>query len=94
MALQVRYLGANGVYRQTPIGVWPKDPKMKEIGRYERAQVLDGVESYTLAPFTRVLGYSLQETRLLMERVKRELTDPKLHLYSAHYIIYGRKPEQ
>jgi len=55
---------------------------------------LDGVESYTLAPFTRVLGYSLQETRLLMERVKRELTDPKLHLYSAHYIIYGRKPEQ
>jgi hypothetical protein len=89
----VRYLSANGVYRQTPIGVWPKDRRLKEIGRYERAQVLDAVESYALAPFTRVLGHSLEETKLLIERVKCELADPKLHLYSAQYVIYGRKPE-
>jgi hypothetical protein len=89
----VRYLSANGVYRQVPIGVWPKDPKLKEIGRYERVQILDAVESYTLAPFTRILGRSLQETQVRMERVKCELVDPKLHLYSVRYIIYGRKPE-
>ena len=89
----VRYLSANGVYRQTPIGVWPKDPKLKEIGRHERAQVLDAVEPYTLAMFTRVLGRSLQEAQVVMERVKCELVDPKLHLYTTQYIIYGRKPE-
>jgi SAM-dependent methyltransferase len=80
------------VYK-TPIGVWPKDPKLKEIGRCQRAQALDAVESYTLAMFTRVLGHSLQETQELMERVKCEIVDPKLHLYTAQYIIYGRKPE-
>jgi hypothetical protein len=89
----VRYMGANRVYRQTPIGIWPKDRKLKEIGRYERAQLLDAVEPYTLALFTRVLGRSLQEAQGLMERVKCELVDPKLHLYTAQYIIYGRKPE-
>ena len=86
-------MGANRVYRQTPIGIWPKDRKLKEIGRYERAQLLDAVEPYTLALFTRVPGRSLQEAQELMERVKCELVDPKLHLYTAQYIIYGRKPE-
>ena len=80
------------VYK-TPIGVWPKDPKLKEIGRFQRAQALDAVDSYTLALFTRVLGHSLQETQALIERVKCEVADPKLHLYSAQYVIYGRKPE-
>ena len=89
----VRYPSANGVHRQTPIGVWPKNPKLKEIGRYERAQVLDAVESYTLAMFTRVLGRSLQEAQVIMERVKCEMVDPTLHLYTDKYIIYGRKPE-
>jgi hypothetical protein len=89
----VRYLSANGVYRQTPIGVWPKDRRLKEIGRYQRAQVLDAVEAYTLALFTRVLSRSLQETQTHLERVKGELVDPKLHLYTPQYIIYGRKPE-
>jgi len=55
--------------------------------------MLDAVESYTLAVFTRVMGRSIQETQALMERVKCELLDPKLHLYTAQYIIYGRKPE-
>ena len=54
---------------------------------------MDAVEPYTLALFTRVLGRSLQEAQELMERVKCELVDPKLHLYTAQYIIYGRKPE-
>ena len=89
----VRYLSANGDYLQTPIGVWPKDRRLKEIGRYERAQVLDAVEAYTLALFTRVLGRSIQETQAHLERVKSELVDPKLHLYTPQYIIYGRKPE-
>ena len=77
--------------RQVPIGPWPKDQKLKEIGRFERIQALHAVESYTLAFFTRVLGHSLDHTQLVMEGVKRELCDPKLHLYNRHHFIYGRK---
>jgi hypothetical protein len=54
---------------------------------------LDAVEPYTLAMFTRILGRSLDETHVFMGRVKRELADPTLHLYTDKYFIYGRKPE-
>ncbi|KAJ5259310.1 S-adenosyl-L-methionine-dependent methyltransferase [Penicillium angulare] len=45
-----------------PIGRWPKEPRMKEIGRYIRAQLVDSAaESYTLALFTRFGGWSHEE---------------------------------
>jgi hypothetical protein len=56
--------------------------------------MLDAVEPFTLALYTRVLGRSLEETNVLMEGVKRELRDPKLHLYNVHHFIWGRKPEK
>lgn len=77
--------------RQVPFGSWPKDKRLKEIGRFERAQALDAVEPFTLALFTRVLGYSLEQAQVLIEAVKREISDPKLHLYNTHHFIYGRK---
>ena len=64
---------------------------LKEIGQFERMQVLDAVESFTLAFFTRVLGHTFEQTRVVIEAVKRELSDPKLHLYNMHRFIYGRK---
>ena len=54
---------------------------------------MDAVEPFTLALFTRVLGRNLDETHMLLDRVKRELADPTLHLYTNKYTIYGRKPE-
>jgi hypothetical protein len=77
--------------RQVPIGSWPKDKRLKEIGRFERAQALDAVESHTLAVYTRILGYSFDQTQVVIEGVKREFSDPKLHLYNTHYFICGRK---
>jgi hypothetical protein len=53
--------------------------------------VLDAVEPFTLALYTRVLGHSFDHTQVVIEAVKREFSDPKLHLYNTHYFIYGRK---
>lgn len=30
---------------QVPVGPWPKDPKMKEIGRYQREHMAMGTSS-------------------------------------------------
>lgn len=53
--------------------------------------MLDAVEPFMLALYTCVLGHSLDQIRAIMEAVKRELSDPKLHLYNTLYFIYGRK---
>lgn len=55
--------------------------------------MLDAVEPLSLAYFTRVLGYTVEQTQVIMEGVKREMQDPKLHLYIAFHIVYGRKPK-
>lgn len=78
---------------QIPIGTWAKDQLLKEIGRYVRAQVIDAIEPFTVALYTRVLGYTLDHTWIVIAMVKRELSDPKLHLYVIYHFIYGRKPE-
>ena len=43
---------------QFPIGTWPKDPHLKEIGRYQAVQEVHGIDSYASGLFTRVLGWS------------------------------------
>ncbi|KAL1969678.1 hypothetical protein VTN77DRAFT_8231 [Rasamsonia byssochlamydoides] len=44
-----------------PIGSWPKDPRLKQIGRIYLCSVLEAVEPYTLALFTRTLGFTYEE---------------------------------
>ena len=76
-----------------PIGPWAKDRKLKEIGQYHRAEMLDAVEPYTMQLYTRVLGFSHEQTTIVIEGVKAEFRDRKNHLYVAYHFIYGRKPE-
>lgn len=83
---------ANSSSSQIPIGKWPKDPKMKEIGRYQQIQKIIAIDSYTPALFTRVLGWSKEEIDVLLAKVKNELKDSSYHMYLPVHFVYGRKP--
>lgn len=64
-----------------PINKWARDPRMKELGMYAQASSLVGVEGLTLALFTRVLGWSAEETTVFCGLVRRDLKDLGLHGY-------------
>ncbi|KAL2009086.1 hypothetical protein VTN00DRAFT_7280 [Thermoascus crustaceus] len=76
-----------------PIGPWPKDPKLKELGRVQQVQQIEAIGPYTLAPFTRILGWTREEVEVLCAGVRNELKDRSLHLYVKVYFVYGRKPK-
>lgn len=78
--------------RKVPLSPWPKDPKQKEMGRYMQLQMLDAVESYGLAPLTRVLGWSTTRTQVLIAGVRRDLRNKNYHMYSNCHSVYGQKP--
>ena len=78
--------------RKVPIGHWPKDRKLKEIGRVQRVQMIEAIPTFTVAFYTRVLGYSMEKTQLLIEGVRREFMDLRLHLYLKWHFVCGRKP--
>ncbi|KAJ5233223.1 uncharacterized protein N7469_004989 [Penicillium citrinum] len=75
-----------------PVGTWPKDPKLKEIGRYFRAQLSDGaVESYSLALFTRFGKWTSAEMQVLLARLRSELRMNKMHVYARMGFYTARK---
>ncbi|KAF5969266.1 mRNA 3 end-processing YTH1 [Fusarium coicis] len=78
--------------RKLPIGPWPKDPKLKELGRYQAIQESKVIDSYTPKLFEFALGWSADEIQVLMAKVKNELRDPAIHLYLPVYFVWGRKP--
>jgi hypothetical protein len=77
---------------QVPIGHWPKDKRLKELGLYQREQMVECVEAFTLAPLTRMLGWSVEEAEILMANVRAEFRNPQNHLYTIFHFVYGRKP--
>ncbi|KAJ4316288.1 hypothetical protein N0V84_007933 [Fusarium piperis] len=76
-----------------PIGAWPKDPKLKEIGKCQSVQQIQAVEAYTPRIFSTVLGWRDDEVQVYVAKVKKELKDPTIHLYVPVYCIWGRRPE-
>lgn len=75
---------------KVPIGTWAKDNK--ELGRIHLAEMLNAVEPYTLALYTKVLAKSFDETKVTIEMVKKEFCTKKFHLYVNYHFITARKP--
>ncbi|KAH7113131.1 hypothetical protein B0J13DRAFT_657300, partial [Dactylonectria estremocensis] len=62
-----------------PLGSWPKDPQMKNIGICNIAQLLDGLEAFSLKIFCGVLGMSTEEVLVMLAKVRQELHARKFH---------------
>lgn len=77
---------------KVPSSSWPKDSQLKEIGRYNLASLLLAVEAYSLALFTRVLGWTFERAQVFFVGVRSDLKNPKVHSYCNFHIVYGRKP--
>lgn len=79
---------------QLPQSPWPKDPKLKELGRYHQVNMFEAVGPYSLALFTRYLGWSRAEIEVLVAGMRKELRDYQTyHLYTNVRIVYGQRPE-
>ena len=61
-----------------PVGVWPADKHLKEIGAWNSAMVAEGVEGFIYYLFG-MLGWSKEEMDVLCARARAELRDPKFH---------------
>ena len=75
-----------------PLSEWHSDPKMRDIGRISGAAMSLGVEGYSLAMYTRYLGWSKEEVQILLEKVRKDVTDTGNKMYIAEHFISGKKP--
>jgi len=64
---------------------------MKQLSRYQAAHIPEMIKSYSLAPFTRILGWTKEELDILLIGVQNDFKDPYSHLYGKVRVVYGRK---
>ncbi|KAF1815266.1 S-adenosyl-L-methionine-dependent methyltransferase [Eremomyces bilateralis CBS 781.70] len=75
---------------KTPIGIWPKDPVLKEIGRCYRLALDEGLEAISLRMLTQLAGWSTLEAQVLNADFRKAMKE--FPFYHNYHVIYGQKP--
>lgn len=75
-----------------PIGTWPKDPRLKMVGLYNKSMIHDALYGVAARPFTRGLKWTVEELEVYLVDVRKELTDGSQHGYMPFNIVIGQKP--
>ncbi|KAH7241257.1 S-adenosyl-L-methionine-dependent methyltransferase [Fusarium tricinctum] len=78
---------------KSPIGGWPKDPEMKELGQYGKLAFLADPEGFVLF-VANTIGWSESEIHVFLAQARREVNSGKHHPYFKQRVIWGRKPEE
>jgi hypothetical protein len=77
---------------KVPIGDWAKNQTLKTIGIYNRSMLLDGLQGLSIKPFTKGLGWSVEDVEVFLIDVRRSLMDRSIHSYLTFQMCYGQKP--
>lgn len=75
-----------------PVGVWPRDQKLKECGYLTMMMLMDGYHGLSVKVFTQLLGWSVEEMEILLAECRSELKRKDIHGYWPMWVIYGQKP--
>jgi len=64
-----------------PLGSWPKDPNLKRLGVLNCVASEMGLEGFALYVLTQVHGWEAEETKVYLEKLRKEIKDKRKHGY-------------
>ncbi|OLN81351.1 putative transporter C11D3.18C 8 [Colletotrichum chlorophyti] len=79
--------------KKVPVGPWPKEKYLREVGWYCRTVIYDGLHAVTIGPLTRGLGWTSEQVELFLLQVGKELTDSSVHSYIYYHSVVARNPQ-
>ncbi|KAI0123299.1 S-adenosyl-L-methionine-dependent methyltransferase [Xylariales sp. AK1849] len=74
-----------------PCSPWPRDPQLKEAGRWQLRNFLDGIQGVSWRMMT-AAGYTGAEIEASIEATKKYLLTRGNRPFFWLYVVYGRKP--
>ena len=77
------FVDVKQVLLKSPTNSWPKDKKLKEVGRYQMLGHIEGLESVSLGLLYRVYDWRPEEVQILMAKLRPEIKDRSIHSYQA-----------
>lgn len=75
-----------------PVGGWPKDPKLSEVGSFVKLTIENDIEGYTLFMWHNILKWPAEDYQLFLMGMRKMLKNRKVHSYMKIRYIFGRKP--
>ncbi|KAH7406499.1 S-adenosyl-L-methionine-dependent methyltransferase [Phaeosphaeria sp. MPI-PUGE-AT-0046c] len=75
-----------------PIGAWPKDPHLKDLGRWGERNWSEGIEGWVMALYTRLLGWTYAEVQAFVKDFRGVIKNRRNHFYHEVRCVYARKP--
>ncbi|KAI9704062.1 MAG: hypothetical protein M1820_005684 [Bogoriella megaspora] len=79
------FIDINETVIRVPYNTWPVDPHQKEIARWYNVGMVEALQALSLAPFTRVNGWNVDDIDGFLNRVKSEIRVRRLHGYNKMY---------
>ncbi|CAI0653247.1 unnamed protein product [Colletotrichum noveboracense] len=76
-----------------PIGGWPKDPTLREIGICNLEFHDQSLEGFSMFLLTQVMGWEGIPAGVFVAEARKALKDPELQTVIYLQNVYGRKPE-
>jgi len=64
-----------------PQNPWPKDPKLKDLGRWNMVNTLDGLYGFSARPFMEILGMSMPEVQVFLSACRKDIQNRAIHSY-------------
>ncbi|KXX73277.1 hypothetical protein MMYC01_209840 [Madurella mycetomatis] len=77
---------------QQPLGSWPKNERMKEIGEFTKLPLTQDAEGY-LVFIADTLGWSREEIMVYLAMFRREIRSGAFRAFYRQKVVWGRKPE-
>lgn len=76
-----------------PIGPWPREQKLKEIGSLYRSILVsdpDGMDRVLIDE----MEWKKEEVDKFLDEVRKSLMDTSIHTYHKFVTVYGQKPQK
>ena len=75
-----------------PIGPWPKDAYLKDLGRWGERNWSEGIEGWVMALYTRLLGWTYAEVQDFVHEFRKVIKNRKNRFWHEVKCVYARKP--
>lgn len=75
-----------------PLNPWHQDKHEQTVARWYNLAISESIETLSLAPFSRVFGWPVEDIRRIAAEVKSEAFNKEIHSYNILHIYQARKP--
>ncbi|KAI8623129.1 S-adenosyl-L-methionine-dependent methyltransferase [Xylariaceae sp. FL1651] len=89
---ELGFVGVTERREAIALSPWVKGAQNKQLSLLLQQDILNMLEPMSMALFTRVLGWEAPKVLDMLELVKKDVQNTKIHAYSEGVHIYAQKP--